>query len=287
MPVRAGVGACIGPFIDRLGVCIIAALVSRTSGAWNGGAEAELAGVGAVTVSSTETGSWTLSTPRLPAKNAEAKRIGQVGEGQSGWSDGDSVFVIVTADDDPNTGNNRHRINGNVTRNADDTYSVDWETFESEAQPKLVNSGVYVNYAGAALTAHAFDRVTPGLGKWLVVGAAWLFALSTMISWSYYGEQGVVYLFGDKKGVVLGYKLLYCCLVFVSTLPFIRTDEELDMWTTLGLGAMLVANIPIMWIFGAEAMKSYHTYIGKLKRGEFQAHAAADITEVVEGKDHD
>jgi Na+/alanine symporter len=57
--------------------------------------------------------------------------------------------------------------------------------------------GMYGDYAGASMTAYAFDRVTPGLGKWLVPIAAWLFALSTMISWSYYGEQGVYYFFGN------------------------------------------------------------------------------------------
>ena len=66
---------------------------------------------------------------------------------------------------------------------------------------------------------------------------------------------------------------------------FIATDHELDMWTTLGLGVMLVANIPIMWIFGAKAMKEYHQYIGRLKRGEMHPHDAPSITDVVEGHD--
>jgi AGCS family alanine or glycine:cation symporter len=106
-----------------------------------------------------------------------------------------------------------------------------------------------------------------------------------MISWSYYGEQGVVYLFGSSPRVVLVYRLLYCLLVFVSTLPFISTDQELDMWTTLGLGAMLVVNVPIMLVFGREAMSEYRTYIGKLKRGEFHSHAAQRLTDLVSGDD--
>ena len=67
------------------------------------------------------------------------------------------------------------------------------------------------------------------------------------------------------------YRLVYTALVAVSTMGFIQTDKELDMWTTLGLGAMLVANIPIMWIYGPKAMQAYHTYIEKLKRGEFDS----------------
>ena len=67
--------------------------------------------------------------------------------------------------------------------------------------------------------------------------------------------------------------MVYTVLVAVSTIGFITTDAELDMWTTLGLGAMLVTNIPIMWIYGPKAMKAYHEYIGKLKRGEFRQNS--------------
>ncbi|MEO1277799.1 MAG: alanine:cation symporter family protein, partial [Planctomycetota bacterium] len=158
--------------------------------------------------------------------------------------------------------------------------------------PELVDDGLYVDYAGAGLTAHAFDRVQPGMGMWLIMVASWLFAISTMISWSYYGEQGVYYLFGSLpksavNNVVLLYKLVYCVLIVISTLPFIRTDAQLDTWTTMGLGVMLVANIPIMLIFGAQAMKAYHEYMGKLKRGEFddEAHEPASLKDVAEGKD--
>jgi AGCS family alanine or glycine:cation symporter len=80
---------------------------------------------------------------------------------------------------------------------------VDWGVLESELRPRFreredgtPDVGLYGDYAGASMTAYAFDRVTPGLGMWLVTIAAWLFALSTMISWSYYGEQGVYYFFG-------------------------------------------------------------------------------------------
>ena len=40
---------------------------------------------------------------------------------------------------------------------------------------------------------------------------------------------------------------------------------------------MLWANIPIMVIFGAIAMKAYHTYGRQLKAGEFKSHAARNI----------
>ena len=55
--------------------------------------------------------------------------------------------------------------------------------------------------------------------------------------------------------------------------------------TTLGLGVMLVANIPIMLVFGAQAMKEYHAYNRKLKAGDFHPHDAPSISDVMEGRD--
>ena len=297
-PVREGVVAGLEPFIDTLVVCTVTALVILSSGAWNRGPEGAFgAGDGVAVLAADADGDgrqdedgagaplWTLRSPALPVKNDEAKRINRVGPTDAGWRNGNSVFMLVSAHDNADTESSVHRLEGLVTAQADGSFTVTWSTLASDVEPTLVETGVYVNYAGAGLTAHAFDRVQPGLGLLLVVAASWLFAVSTMISWSYYGEQGVVYLFGSGPRTILSYRVFYCFLVFVSTLPFIRTDQELDMWTTLGLGAMLVANIPIMLVFGWEAMAAYHAYIGKLKRGEFHPHAAPRITEVVSGDD--
>jgi len=290
-PVREGVVAGIEPFIDTIVVCTVTALIILASGAWNRGPEALYTEAQSVSVvqAGEQDGRWTINAPPLPEKTADAKRITQTPQGQSGWADGDQVFMLVAAgEDSKQTGANISRVLGTVGVDGEGNYIATWPAFESEARPELVNKGVYVEYAGAGLTAHAFDRVQPGLGKFLIIASAWLFAISTMISWSYYGEQGVYYLFGklgDKATghIVLAYKVVYCVLIFVSTLPFIRTEKQLDMWTTMGLGVMLVANIPIMLIFGHQAMKAYHDYIRRLKRGEFHPHEPKSITDVVEG----
>ena len=282
-PVREGVVAGLEPFIDTLVVCTVTALIILTSGAWNRGPEATFSEDARITMT-VDGDLWQLSTPALPSKNEEAKRINRVDETESGWSLNDSVFMLVRADENVttsgSTGDNLHRVSGSVIRNDNGEFGVRWNSIKisqdddgNQVPITLEGNGVWANYPGASLTAHAFDRTIPGLGKWLVVIASWLFAISTMISWSYYGEQGVIYVFG-KEGMssifaVTFYRIAYTCLVAVSTIGFITTDGELDMWTTLGMGAMLVANIPIMWIYGPKAMKAYHIYIGKLKRGEF------------------
>lgn len=168
---------------------------------------------------------------------------------------------------------------------------IAWDSFSSVTKPSFNVKGngvaakdVFIVYQGATLTAKAFDSVTPGLGKWLVTLAAWLFAISTMISWSYYGEQGVVYLVGE--GWVLAYKVVYCLLVVVAAIPqLVSTEAQLDALTGLGTGIMLFANIPIMLIFGLKAMNVYHDYIGRLKAGKFEAHEAPSVVDVVEGRD--
>ena len=255
--------------------------------------------------------SWSVETTEIPAMTDDARRIRRTAEGAAGWRDGETVFVIVEADVDPNTGRDLRRISGTVKRGEGDAWSIEWGTLASEAEPFFrpgpdgaSDLGIYGDYAGASMTAYAFDRTAPGLGQFVVTIAAWLFALSTMISWSYYGEQGVYFFFGfmgerGAKPFVLLYKLIYCLLIFLTgvaamkifpgaadtKIALIGTDAELDTWTTLGLGVMLVANIPIMLIFGSRAMKAYHEYIGRLKSGKMESHAAPDIAEVMEGHD--
>lgn len=254
-------------------------------------ATAALGPVDPATGVATVDGQWVLQapTPDAPPRTEDALRVAQGSE----FRGGETVFVVVDtgqASDDTRT--SLDRIFGDVIRtgSGDETRSViAWRPFGAETKPdpatdEAGNVKLYGDYAGASLTAHAFDRAIPGLGMYLVTVAAWLFAISTMISWSYYGEQGVYYL-GGREWTVLIYKFVYCALIVVSTIGFIETDAQLDMWTTLGLGVMLVVNIPIMLIFGGQAMKAYHSYVGKLKRGEFATHEPGSLVDVVEGKD--
>ncbi len=318
-PVREGIVAGLEPFIDTIVVCTLTALVILSTGAYNRDAESDFAGVESVQIVQSvdsDTGepianSWTLETQPLSQMSKESKVIRQTPEHGSGWREGETVFFIVAADVDSNTGRDLRKISGTVNTNENDEWVVSWNSLESVMEPHFrvhengsVDLGVYGDYSGASMTAYAFDRQFPGLGKWLVSIAAWLFAISTMISWSYYGEQGIYYfgtMFGGGNGsktksAVFIYKIIYSLLILLTTVlamplfgpdkkAFIATDHELDMWTTLGLGVMLVANIPIMWLFGAKAMKAYHQYNKKLKSGEMDSHANPPIIDVVEGKD--
>lgn len=283
-PAREGIVAGLEPFVDTIVVCTLTTLVVLLSGAWNRGPEAmfDVSAAPAIRQVEGTTNRWVAVTDTVPVKTPEAAAI------NGPWRERDTVFVLIKADMDRNTGREIRRLTGTIRGAVGGTLIVEWTPYESVKQPEVLAEadgrvGLYNDLVGAALTGHAFDRVTPGLGKWIVTIAAWLFAISTMISWSYYGEQGVVYLFGTR--LVMPYRLIFCGLIMVSCAGFIRTDHELDNLTALGTGVMLWANIPIMLIFGAAAMTAYHSYVGRLRRGELESHAAPPITDVVEGKD--
>ena len=196
----------------------------------------------------------------------EVEAIGQMREDQE-------IFLVIRAGKNAVTGGNHHRVSGVLRRGPDGTWIATFDPFHSPYPdpPKLVNDpsfhGVYFSFKGATLTAKAFDLTLAGLGIWIVPAVAWMFAFSTIISWSYYGEQGVIYLFGNPG--VMPYRVVYCLLILLSATPLIRTERELDVISTLGTGVMLWANIPIMLLFGNQAMRAYHRYMNRLKRGEF------------------
>lgn len=258
-PVREGVVAGLEPFVDTLVVCTITAVVILLSGAWNRqpalyfeGAAPQVAQVG--------TDSWQVAPTRVVVHEAlEAKQ--QMFAGQD-------VFMVLEAGTNNLTGMNRHRLNGRLSGDDRSGWTVTWPAFTSDVQPSIGEPGVYFDFKGATLTAKAYDRVLPGLGLWIVPATAWLFAISTMISWSYYGEQGIIYLFGLKS--VMLYRIVYCVLVFVAASPLIATQDQLDVLSTLGTGVMLWANIPIMLLFGRQAMREYRKYMHKLDTGQFK-----------------
>jgi len=68
---------------------------------------------------------------------------------------------------------------------------------------------------GAALAARAFETGLPGVwGDIIVTGGIMLFAFSTLIGWSYYGETGIVYLFGARAA--MPYRFLWLVFIYLG-----------------------------------------------------------------------
>lgn len=72
-----------------------------------------------------------------------------------------------------------------------------------------------VAYEGAGITSMAFAEYIKYSDVFLTVAVV-LFAVSTMISWSYYGLQSWKYLFGRGKAADMTYKLLFCLFVIIG-----------------------------------------------------------------------
>jgi len=72
-----------------------------------------------------------------------------------------------------------------------------------------------VSYEGAGITSKAFGAYIPFSNIFLTIAVV-LFAVSTMISWSYYGLQSWKYLFGRGKTADLVYKLLFCLFIIIG-----------------------------------------------------------------------
>jgi AGCS family alanine or glycine:cation symporter len=266
-PVREGVVAGLEPFIDTIVVCTFTAVIILATGVWNRAPDIPFT---EVPLPVRVNGEWHLE--KTPVTSSD-------------WRVGESVLLVLEAGENPRTGQRFHRLSGTVEAGYTG-YAVAWQNFPSDTRPVVVGAGFYRDHVGATLTAKAFDSVTPGLGKWLITVASWLFALSTIIAWGYYGEQGAVYIAGSNG--VLPFRLIYVSLTFVATLGHITTSTDLDNLTGIGLGVIIYANLPILWIFGYQAMRAYKDYIRRLKTGQMGPdHPPPTIDDLLSGRSVD
>ncbi|MFO0688942.1 MAG: alanine/glycine:cation symporter family protein [Myxococcota bacterium] len=102
--------------------------------------------------------------------------------------------------------------------------------------PSELGTGVA---SGVELTSTAFERVHPILPSLLSI-VVFLFAYSTLISWSYYGLEGCVYLIGDARRVRTGFNLFYCLCAIVGCTTTLTAILE---FTDAMVFAMAFANL--------------------------------------------
>jgi len=122
---------------------------------------------------------------------------------------------------------------------------------------------------GAMLTNYAFQAVPflAGWFPWLLMTAVMLFAFSTMISWSYYGERCWTTLFGD--GASLSYKIIFLIFVFLGSV--ISATNVLEFGDLMIL-CMAFPNILGLYFLGGVVKRQLVTYEADLKAGKFQVY---------------
>jgi len=118
--------------------------------------------------------------------------------------------------------------------------------------------------SGITMTAHAFATVFPWFPRVLTVVAV-LFAFSTMISWSYYGEQSWVHLFGPRS--LLTYQVIFLGFTFAGVV-FQNAQVVLNFGDLMILG-MSFPNITGVVLLSGVVKRELDRYLKKLATGEF------------------
>lgn len=173
-PASEGMVALLEPFTDTVVVCTMTALVLIITGVWKVDAVVEK------------------GSANLYKTSAMVEVVGNV-------SQGDELRIIGKegADADAKLGH-RGQVWLSETETGMDTAWIDYDGL--------------TKVEGISKTSRAFGQKFKAFPKVLAI-AVLLFAFSTMISWSYYGEQAVIYLCGGRNQVaILSYKIVFCAL---------------------------------------------------------------------------
>ncbi len=254
-PIREGVVAGIGPFIDTIIICTMSALVILMSGAWNRPA------VG--TVTSVEGNSVSVQcTGELPPK-MEKLYLARIAQGKS--------LAIHTV---RGVGTKLQTVSAPIE--TIDKSPGDWwtsissltldtaELSDEVRETIVVGQQVHLDITGAEMTGFAFDTAFMGFGKYMVTLGVCLFGFSTMISWSYYGEKGAEYLMGPQA--ILPYKFMFVIFVFLGmVLPKFDTVYNFSDATT---GMMVMCNLPALLILSPVVVRAARDYFRRLDAGE-------------------
>ncbi len=119
---------------------------------------------------------------------------------------------------------------------------------------------------GTPLTAGAFETILPSWGGTMVSLGLILFAFSTIISWSYYGEKGVEYILG--RGATLPYKWIY--------LVFLPVGAAMKLGLVWGLaditnGLMALPNLIALLALSGVVAAALRKYFSELREGKHRS----------------
>ena len=143
----------------------------------------------------------------------------------------------------------------------------------------IIFTGMHVNpdnLQGAELTSQAFASVFSWF-PYLLVLAIFLFAFSTMISWSYYGLKGFDYLFGGFSERFLGsrkysdtvYRLLFLSFIVVGASSSLGAVVDFSDMMILSMG---FPNIIGLLIMAPEVKRDLKSYLARIKSGEIKMY---------------
>jgi AGCS family alanine or glycine:cation symporter len=118
-----------------------------------------------------------------------------------------------------------------------------------------------ISYEGAGITAVAFAEFIPYSNVFLTV-AVFLFAVSTMISWSYYGLQSWKFLFGRGKVADLVYKVLFLIFVVIGAAANMKSIWD---FSDAMIFAMIFPNMVGLFFLFPVVKKQLKRYLDAIK----------------------
>ncbi|MFT5182934.1 MAG: AGCS family alanine or glycine:cation symporter [Flavobacteriales bacterium] len=121
---------------------------------------------------------------------------------------------------------------------------------------------------GVSLTSAAFESAIPWFPVVLSV-AVILFALSTMISWSYYGLKSWTYLFGESKIANVTYKAIFCFFVVVGSAMSLGSVFDFG---DIMIFAMAFPNVLGLYFLAPEIRADLKDYLARVKSGAIKKY---------------
>lgn len=118
--------------------------------------------------------------------------------------------------------------------------------------------------SGIELASRAFQSVIPFFPVILSIIAI-MFAISTLISWAYYGQKAWTFLFGEGKKRALAFNLIYCVFIVIGSVMNVKSVIEI---TDAMMIAMCVPNIIALYILCSDVKDDLIDYCKRFNLGK-------------------
>ena len=236
-PVSEGLVAILEPFIDTIIICTITGLVLLSSGVWNEKhqnlfAKADLEVLDRVYYEEVDEDVESLFN-YLNGNSSIDKYSGSLNVKSGSISEDLTLIHARSIAEDVL-----------IYNSSGDIYSGDLNVVNGKIQENVSVEGKSLVHS-APLTAIAFDRGLFGsYGNYIVSIGLLLFAFSTAISWSYYGDRAMTFLFGG--GSVVYYRIIYVIGFFIASFADTTVIWNVSLIT---IALMTVPNlIGLLWL---------------------------------------
>jgi len=123
----------------------------------------------------------------------------------------------------------------------------------------VLDMGSVGKIEGIELASNAFQSVIPFFPIILSLIAV-LFAMSTLISWAYYGQKAWTFLLGEGKKRALTFNLIYCVFIVIGSVMNVNSVINI---TDAMMMALCIPNIIVLYILAPEIKRDLKTYLEK------------------------